>query len=148
MNFPQPLRLKQFASITTTTSAVVDFPVGYPAYDIVMVAAGGTGTSPTLDALVSFMYDGAAGSLAVGGIRFVQVTGSASSQRGSFQNGLAIGGSAVNPAALLAGTGGTSALNIAVTRNCKITLTVGGTNPAFATCDFWVMPVCVRHITY
>lgn len=101
---------------------------------VMLSAAGGTGTTPTLDVSIQTSPDGGTTWFVVE--RFTQVTTSAAKETISFKPYLGVGDAAT--AFVSAATGGQAKQNIVCAKDMCITYTIGGTNPSFAI-DAWVV---------
>ncbi len=124
------------ATVTTTTSYAFTAPVA-DCYTIYLVTGTGTGTSPTLDMTLQHSPDGGTTWL-IAPIRSAQQTTTGLNTMFIFRTRLGENEVALNQA--VAATGGTLAKNFTPSSNSwRLTFTIGGTNPSYATIDAWLM---------
>jgi hypothetical protein len=137
---PVGLKIATGAVVTTTTSYTFTAPVA-DSYTIYLVTGTGTGTSPTLDVSLQHTPDGGTTWL-IAPIRFAQQTTTGLNTMMIFRIRLGENEVALNQA--VAATGGTLAKNFTPSSmSWRLTATIGGTNPSYATIDAWLhcMPV-------
>ena len=91
----------------------------------ILVGTNTSGTTPTLNATIEVSTDGGTTYFAIG--RFAEITTSAT--RRYIMNTSSIGNIAIEAA--VADTGGALVANFPLTRNIRITSTLGGTNPIY-----------------
>lgn len=101
---------------------------------VMVSSAAGTGTTPTLDFSVQTSPDGGTTWFVIE--RFTQITTSAAKETITFKPYLGVGDAAT--AFVSAATGGQAKQNIVCAKDCRITYTIGGTNPSF-TFDVWLV---------
>lgn len=126
------------ATVTTTTSYTFTAPVG-DTYQIHLITGTGTGTSPTLDMSLQHTPDGGTTWL-IAPIRSAQQTTTGLNTMFIFRPKLGDSEVALNQAC--AATGGTLAKNfVPSSQDWRLTFTIGGTNPSYATIDAWLSVV-------
>lgn len=132
-NVTPKLLLSVATVAATASSAAIELP-NAPSYLFLMDVGAATGTSPTMDMAIQVTFDEVTYYTVA---RFTQAT-TTSSFYNMIRNGLAIGEAAFSQT--IADTGGAQTKNVVFTRKIRLTYTVGGTNPSFATIKVWVAP--------
>lgn len=125
-------------TVTTTTSYTFTAPIAN-CYGLWVNVAAGTGTTPTCDISLQHTPDGGTTWL-IAPIRLVQVTTAASTQRATFK--IRLGENEAATQGATAATGGTLAANfVPSSMSWRLTATIGGTNPSYATIDAWLTAI-------
>lgn len=123
------------STVTETTSYTFTAPVA-DSYTIALVTGTGTGTSPTLDMSLQHTPDSGTTWL-IAPIRSAQQTTTGLNTIFVFRPNLGENEAALNQA--VAATGGTLAKNfVPSSMSWRLTFTIGGTNPSYATIKAWL----------
>lgn len=132
---PKTTLIVNAATVIATTSYTFTAPIA-DTYQIDLVTGTGTGTSPTLDISLQHTPDGGTTWL-IAPIRFAQQTTTGLSTMMIFKTKLGESEVALNQAT--AATGGTLAKNfVPSSMSWRLTATIGGTNPSYATIKAWL----------
>lgn len=132
---PMTTKVATGATVVATTSYAFTAPLA-DSYQIHLKTGTGTGTSPTLDMVLQHTPDNGTTWLNAP-IRSAQQTTTGLDTMFIFRTQLGENEVALNQAA--AATGGTLAKNfIPTSQSWRLTFTIGGTNPSYATIDAWL----------
>lgn len=121
-------RIVSLTTVTTTNTAqTVTLPLA-DVYSFVLSTGTGTGTSPTCDVSIQITPDGGTTWLN-SGLRFAQHTGTASVDMITVNQNKAM----LTETTVVAATGGALAKSTVLSDKVRFLVTIGGTNPSFAT---------------
>ncbi len=127
----QAKTLVSLATVITTdsTSGIVTLPVA-DVYTFTLSTGTATGTSPTCDVVIQNEFGSTASPVWIStGLRFAQHTGTASLDQITVNQTKNM----LSETVVTAATGGAAAKNTALTKRVRFLVTIGGTNPSYAT---------------
>lgn len=132
---PMNKKIVTASTVTATTSYTFTAPLA-ECYQIHLVTGTGSGTSPTLDMTLQHTPDNGTTWL-IAPIRSAQQTTTGLNTMFIFRPELGENEVALNQA--VAATGGTLAKNfVPSSQSWRLTFTIGGTSPSYATIDAWL----------